>query len=303
VQLHQLRYVLAVADHGSFSKAAEELFLSQPSLSVQVRKLERELGVQLFDRLSRRVVVTGAGEAFLEHVKPALAHLDQAQMCALDEHQLRTGRVAVGALPSVAARMLPSILADFQVQYPGVDVRLIEHNHPAEFERMVADGELDIAVVRMPRTRADLAVRLLVREPIVALLSAHHSAADAESLACKDLAGERFVAMESGSGLRELFDLTCQRAGFSPDVAVETTQLATLWGMVESGVGVALVPRLASTGASAPAGMRVLPLSDQEVHRELVAVWRDNTALPAATAALLTRLTGRSRTFSDPPDG
>lgn len=304
MQLHQLRYVIAVAEHGSFSKAADELFLSQPSLSVQVRKLERELGVTLFDRLSRKVVLTGAGEAFVRHARAALVDLDRARSCAVDEQQLRAGRVAVGAPPSVAARMLPRMLAEFGERYPGVDVRLMERNQPSEFEGMVANGELDLAVVRRPRSRADLAERVLIRERIVVLLPGNHPLAGAGVVAARDLADERFVAMERGSGLRALFDSTCQRAGFEPDVTVETTQLATLWGMVESGVGVALVPRLASTGLLNSAGVHLATLSDEAAQRELLVVWRDSPALPSAASTFLEHLIAHSRTVPReyPPD-
>lgn len=300
MQLHQLRYVLAVAEHASFSKAAEALFLSQPSLSVQVRKLEQELGVTLFERLARKVVLTGAGEAFLAHVRPALGQLDEARACARDEHALRTGRVALGALPSIASRMLPGSVADFRRRHPGVDIRLLEQNHPAELERKVADGELDLAVVRQPRTRPDLEARLLVREPFVALLPEGHPQSGMPNVSCRDLRDERFVAMEAGSGLRLLFDDLCHRAGFTPDVTVETTQLATLWGMVERGVGVAVMPRLAGGGAlTAHAGLSVVPLRD-DATRTLLAVWRPG-GLPPAPAAFLEQLSLEGQHLSKTP--
>jgi LysR family hydrogen peroxide-inducible transcriptional activator len=297
VQLHQLRYVLAVAECGSFSKAAESLFLSQPSLSVQVRKLEEELGVALFERLARKVVLTGAGEAFLAHVRPALEQLDSARACAADEKHLRAGRVAVGALPSIAAGMLPACVSDFRRQHPGVDIRLLEHNQPAELERLLADGELDLALVRRPRTREDLEEQTLLREPFVALVPEGHPRARLSEVRCEDLRSERFVAMDPSSGLRSLFDALCHRAGFRPDVAVETTQLATLWGMVRSGVGVALVPRLAAGDAcTVPQVSCAIPLRD-EMTRTLLAVWRRGS-LPRPPAAFLEHLLRHARAFS-----
>jgi LysR family hydrogen peroxide-inducible transcriptional activator len=297
MQLHQLRYVLAVAEHESFSKAAEALFLSQPSLSVQVSKLENELGVELFERLARRVVLTSAGEAFLAHVRPALEQLDQAAVCAQDEQALRGGRVAVGALPSIAARILPGCVAEFRRRHPGVDIRLLEHSQSAELERRVAVGDLDLAIVRQPRIREELAERLLVREPFVALMPSAHPLARAKAVDCRDLREERFVAMEPDSGLRLLFDRLCRRAGFEPDIAVETTQLATMWGMVESGVGVTLVPRLASGASAPPSGLSVVPLNDDFV-RTLLAVWRPR-GLAAAATRFLDHLVTTSQVLSD----
>ncbi|MDI2030543.1 LysR family transcriptional regulator [Saccharopolyspora sp. TS4A08] len=106
MELHQLRYVLAVARAGSFSRAAEDLYLAQPSLSVQIRKLEKELGIALFDRLGRRVVLTAAGEEFVAHVQQALAHLDRARAGAAAVRSLQGGRVSIGVLPSVGAGLM-----------------------------------------------------------------------------------------------------------------------------------------------------------------------------------------------------
>ena len=285
MELHQLRYVQAVALAGSFTRAAEELFLAQPSLSVQIRKLERELGVALFERLGRRVALTTAGEAFLEHVEPALFHLEQARAQAIAVRNLTSGRVAIGVLPSVGATLLPAVLAEYRGAHPQIDVRLTEHNVSAEFERMVQTGVLDLAVIRAPWSRPGVTGQILLREPMVAMLPPDHRFADRETLDLGCLDGAEFVGMHPGYGLRELMDQVCLRAGFRPRVTVETSQLSVLCGMVGSGVGVSVLPLLATSRYPT-----VIPLDDPDAYRELAVVWRDAGELAPAPRAFLALL-------------
>lgn len=282
MELHQLRYVLAVARAGNFSRAAEELFLSQPSLSVQIRKLEKELDVALFERLGRKVILTAAGEVFVEHVELALAQLDQARERTAEVRGLRAGRVSLGVLPSVGAGLLPKVLSTFRAEHPDVEVRLTEHNVSADFERMVASGQLDIAVIRMPWARPGLGGQVLLKEPFAALLPPGHALADRDELALSALAAENFVAMRRDYGLRELMEQVCLAAGFEPTVTVETTQLSVLHGMVASGLGVSVLPELAAAGY--PDSVRLV---DDEAARELGVVWRTRSMLSPPAAAFL----------------
>jgi DNA-binding transcriptional LysR family regulator len=288
VELHQLRYMAAVAKAGSFTRAAEELYLAQPSLSVQVRKLEQELGVPLFERLGRSVRLTHAGELFLEHAQRALAEVAEAKERIADFRNMTQGRLALGTLPSVGAHLLPSVLAAFRQAYPGVQTSLLELDVSADVERMVHDGQLDLAVIRIPRTRSDLAEQPLGREPLVVVVPPGSELADRATLSLLDLADHEFVAMRPGHGLRELMDGVCQQAGFTPRVTVETGQLSIVCGMVQAGVGVSVLPRLA-----AGQDMVTVPLSDDFAFRELGAVWRLRQPLPPSTAAFLRLLRKR----------
>lgn len=294
MELHQLRYVHAVAQAGSFTRAAEELYLAQPSLSVQVRKLEKELGVALFQRLGRQVVLTAAGEAFLEHVEPVLFHVEQARAQAIAVRSLERGRLAIGVLPSVGATLLPEVLADYRSAHPGIEVRLIEHNVSVEFERMVQTGKLDVAVIRTPWERPGVTGRVIVREPMVAMLPPAHRLAGEDTLDLAQLASDEFVGMHRGYGLRELMESVCLRAGFSPKVTVETSQLSVLCGMVRSGIGVSVAPRLAATGHET-----TVTLSDPDARRELGVVWREGGQPSPATCAFLELLFAAAGKRSD----
>lgn len=300
MELHQLRYVLAVAEEGSITQASERLHLAQPSLSTQIRKLERELGAPLFERLGRRMALTAAGEAFVDHARRAMHEVDDARRGVESVLGLRRGRVRIGALPSVGARLLPSVLARFTRAYPGVDVHLREQNVAGTFEQLVHGGSLDLAVIRMPCRREGLEAAPLVREPMLAVLPPDHSLAagdPGEPVALPRLAGEPFIGMVDGYGLRELLDAACTAAGFTPRVVVETTQLGTVHGMVASGVGVTVLPRLCvQRGATARS------VSDAHAKRELGVVWRAGPPLEPATAALLSDLRAGAAAYSDEVD-
>ena len=296
MELHQLRYVVAVAKVGNFTRAAEELFLSQPSLSVQVRKLEHELGVQLFERLGRSVKLTHAGEVFLEHAERALFELAAARRHVADLRELREGRLALGALPSVGAHLLPGVLAAFRKEHPGVVTSLVELDVSAEVERLLYAGELDLAVIRLPRTRDGLTDQLLVREPLVAVVPPGSALADAPVLALRDLADQDFVAMRPRHGLRELMNGVCATAGVVPRVTVETGQLSVVLGMVAAGIGVSVLPRLA-----VGEGTCAVPLSDPCAYRELGVVWRARQPVSPPAAAFLDLLRSSVTTGRVPP--
>lgn len=277
MELHQLRYVVAVAEAGSFTRAAERLFLAQPSLSVQVAKLEQELGIPLFERLGRRVELTAAGRVFLEHAERALAELEQGRRRVDDVRGVRLGRVAVGVLPSVGAGLLPEVLVTYRAEHPGVEVTTLEQDVSAEFERMVHGGQLDLAVIRMPNTRKDLDAAILIREPLVVLVPPEHRLRQRRQVHVRDLADLDFVAMRRSYGLRDLMDRVCARAGFEPRVTAETGQLSIIWALVRAGIGISLLPGLAAGRES------TLPVVERYAYRELGVVWRAGQPLaPAA---------------------
>jgi LysR family hydrogen peroxide-inducible transcriptional activator len=284
LQLHQLRYALAIAREGSFTRAAEKLYLAQPSLSVQIRKLEQELGVRLFERLGRRAVPTRAGDLFVIQAERVLAELDLLHEQMEQIKSVRGGRLALGVLPSVGTRLLPDVLRAYHQRHPGVEVVMLEQDidASAEFQRRVNQGELDLAVVRMPATMPGVRAQTLIREPMVALLPPGHRLAGQSCVRLAQLAGEMFVALRSGGGLRVLMNEMCERAGFTPEVSVETGQLSMIWSMVQAGMGVAILPRLA-----AGEHISVVLIEDDFATRELGVVWRAGEPLSPPAAAFL----------------
>lgn len=268
MELHQLRYFVTVAQEGSFTAAAARLYLSQPSLSVQIRKLEHDVGARLFERTGRQVVLTAAGSALLEHTEAALDQLERGRERVAEVSGLREGEVRVGVLPSIGARMLPDLLARFRRAHPRVAVRIVEHDISREFEQLVRSGELDLAITRMPLTLSGLCVDVLVREPVLLLVPAGHRLAGREEVTLAELGDEDLVGMRTGYGLRDLADQLLAEAGVRPRVVLETGQLAIVHGMVAAGVGVALLPRLAAGDGP------TVPLGDPGAVRELGVVSR-----------------------------
>jgi len=278
MELHQLRYFVTVARDGTFTKAAERLYITQPSLSEQIRKLETELGSPLFQRLGRRLALTSAGESFLPHAEKVMSEIEEARARVQEVCGLRRGRLSIGVLPSAAARLLPGLLAEFRRRHPGVEVSLHEGNDSAEFEQMVHDGQLDLAIVRLPvRRRTDLEVEFLIREPAVMVAPPGHRLADRRTVALAELAKEPFVTMKPGHGLREFLQQFCRQAGFDPRIVLEGDHLGSLMGLVRAGDGVTVVPRMAADHE----GRRVR-VRDGFAYRDLGVVWR--RAQPVAPA-------------------
>jgi DNA-binding transcriptional LysR family regulator len=282
MELHQLRYFVTTVREGTFTRAAERLYITQPSLSEQIRKLEAELGSRLFERLGRALALTSAGEAFLPHAERVLYEVEQARLRIQEVRGLRRGRLLIGVLPSVAARLLPEILAEFRHRYPGVEVALREENVDADVEDMVHRGDADLAIVRLPKRRADLEERFLLREPMLLMVPPGHRLANRRSVAMAELANELFVTMKAGYGLQELLDVVCAEAGFEPRIVVETAQLGTVVGLVLAGVGITVVPRMAASAEG-----RLIPVSDPYAYRELGVVWRQGQPLSPALRAFL----------------
>lgn len=296
MQLHQLRYAVAIAQEGSFTRAAAKLYMAQPSLSVQIRKLESELGVRLFERLGRSAVPTSTGESFLAHARRILAEVDRLHAQMEEIKDLKRGRVALGVLPSVGTRLLPDILTAYHQRHPGVDLILLEQDQDAsaEFQRRVHQGELDIAVVRMPVVQPGLEARTLLREPLVAILPPGHPLVGMGSVPLAELADETFVALRAGNGLRLLMDEMCAHADFAPRISVETSQLSIMWSMVQSGLGVALLPRLAAGDQA-----RRVRIEDAYANRELGVVWRSTESLSPPAAIFLELLLRSASSHSD----
>ncbi|WP_028937024.1 LysR family transcriptional regulator [Pseudonocardia spinosispora] len=282
MQLHQLRYAVTIAEEGSFTQAAEKLLIAQPSLSVQIKKLEQELGVRLFERHGRRAVPTSVGELFLARATHILAQVTELRDQMRKARDVHLGKVALGVLPSVGTGLLPGVLRSYRQAHPRIEITTVEQDldASAEFQRRVYRGELDLAVVRASGNLPSLTAELLLAEPIGVLFPPGHALGEQNSASLNDLVEEEFVALRSGGGLRTLMNEMCDRAGFSPNVAVETGQLSMLWRMVNVGMGVAVVPRLAAGDLDCWVALR-----DPFARRELRVIWRSSEPLsPSARA-------------------
>jgi LysR family hydrogen peroxide-inducible transcriptional activator len=267
MEFHQLRYVCAIAETGSFSRAAERCHVAQPSLSQQILKLEEDLGAKLFDRLGRSVRLTEAGRAFLPHARSIIHQMDAARSDVEDRRTDVRGSVAVGVIPTIAPYFMPRYTATFARKYPEAKLRIVEEITPVLVESL-RNLSIDLAILALPLRHKELELFPLRTEPLFAVLPKDHPRAGAKSLALKDLRGESFVMLRDGHCFRDLSIAACARARVAPRIAFESGQFSSLFGMVAAGVGVSLVPEMA---IDTNANCRYIRLSDARATRTIVA--------------------------------
>ncbi len=291
MEFHQLRYVCAIAETGSFSRAAEHCQITQPSLSQQVLKLEEELGAKLFDRLGRSVRLTEAGRAFLPHARTILDQVGTARSSVAKKKEDFTGSVSVGVIPTIAPYLIPHYTAAFARKYPDAKLRIIEDMTPSLVESL-RDLSIDIAILALPLRHKDLEIYPLRTEPLFAVLPKDHPRAGDDSIAIKDLRKESFVLLRDGHCFRDLSIATCNRGRISPTIAFESGQFSSLLGMVAAGVGVTLVPEMA---VDRNAGCSFIRLSDARATRTIVAATLRGRSLNRIQHAFLSGIRGKAR--------
>jgi DNA-binding transcriptional LysR family regulator len=283
MELHQLRYVVAVAEEGSFTAAAQRELVAQPAVSAAVRSLERELGVQLFRRGRSGAQPTEAGVAVLAHARAALAAVAAARDVADEVTGLLRGRVAVGMVVGCTSTVLADLLADFSTAHPAVEVVLVEGSG-ADLLAALSSGRLDLAWVgRAQPPPSGVETAVLYEEEQVAVVPLG-SPPRGRSLAVAELASHRLVALPPGTGGRTALDAACAAAGVVPVVACEATGLEMVCLLAERGLGTGVVP--ASVAAAAADRLRALPL-DPPVTSRIELAWRTGGPSSPAGAALL----------------
>ncbi|WBY01507.1 LysR substrate-binding domain-containing protein [Ramlibacter tataouinensis] len=246
MDLRQLRGFLAVAHEQSFTRAAQRLHMAQPPLSQRIRELEAELGVQLFERNTRRVALTAAGHVFFDGVRPLFAQLDQAVESCRRAARGETGQLRVGYTGRGSQLLLLRLVAAFRQRFPEVALDIAGGPLPSGALRLgLLQGTLDVALCFLPLEGEDLATRRFATTELVIALPASHPLAGCEDLRLERLQDEPFVGFPSNQGyhLRQAMDDECGRAGFDPRVVRETESSQVLLCLVAAGTGVSVVPR------------------------------------------------------------
>jgi DNA-binding transcriptional LysR family regulator len=286
MELHQLRYFCAVADTGSFSRAAEKCHISQPSLSQQILKLESELGGRLFDRLGRSVRLTDLGEAFLPRARSVLHELSSAKDELTERLQSEAGPVVVGAIPTIAPYWLPSRLASFSRKFPKVHLTIAEEITPVLLDRLRA-GSVDLAILALPVRGHEFDSHALFSERLYAALPKTHKLARRPALQLADLRRDPFLFLRDGHCFRDTAVAACDRARLDPRVVFESGHLSSLLAMVGAGMGVSLVPEMA-VDKSKPC--RFVRIADPQAERTIAAVVLRGRSLNRGSRALLAHL-------------
>lgn len=243
MELRQLRYLVAVADERHFTRAAARELVAQPALSQQIRRLEREVGLRLVERSTRRVALTDAGERLVERARRALAEIDAGQAELQELVGVRTGRVKIGAMQALGPLDLPRLLAAYHDRHPGIELQVREE--PSEtLAGMVAEGSLDLAFLSpSERTNDQLALHRLTTEDLVVVVSSRHRFARRRRLHLRELGGDPFIGYREGAAIRTLLVGAATAAGFEPRFAFESNEISRIKALVARGLGVAVLPR------------------------------------------------------------
>jgi DNA-binding transcriptional LysR family regulator len=284
--LRQLQAFRAVAEDGSFTRAAERLGLAQPALSLLVRTLERELGAKLFDRTTRRVELTEAGREFLADAARVLVSLDLAVRNMRDLTERRRGRLAVAAPPLLSAVVLPGAVADFRQLHPGVRVILIDE--PTEgILASVRSGEADLGVGTFAADEQGIARTVLVRDELVLFCARGHPLSTRSPVTWADLAEAPLVTITPGSGIRALVESAFRDAGLHWSPAFEVAHVATAVALAEAGLGVAVLPAYAGAGSAASGRLIRKAIGGPTVVREVALATLRGRSLPPAAATFV----------------
>ena len=267
MEIHQLRYFVAVADEGSFSRAAAKVRVAQPSLSQQIRKLEAEVGQPLFDRLPRSVVLTEAGRCLIDYARQILASIGDARRSVDELKDEVSGRLAVGAIPTIAPYILPELVGKFQKQYPEVTLEIVEDVTDG-ITRRVEAGELDVAFASTCQQSPTLRRESLGNEPLLALVPEGHPLAKKTLVALDDLKSQRFLLLHEMHCLSQQVHHLLDSRRLRPEIALAGSQLGTIANMVAAEIGVSIVPQM-MVKHQATSGCVSLPFAPPVPEREL----------------------------------
>jgi LysR family hydrogen peroxide-inducible transcriptional activator len=292
VELRQIRYVLAVAEERSFSKAAARLHLAQPSLSQQIAKLEKNLGVSLFHRLPQHVELTDAGMRFVQVAQNLLGQVEGLEREMRSFAKGESGRLIVGSLPITGAYVLPRVIPAFTQQFPGVELQLVEETS-SNLEQLLVRGKIDISLLTMPIADPSIAAEPAIHEEIYLAVPPNHPVAGQAEVDLATLANQPFILLKEGQGFRQISLMLCEQAGFRPRIVFESSNIQTVQSLVAAGMGVSFAPEMitqAPWSSEAPAYVRLTTRPE----RTLVVAYRKDRHLSRPAEAFVNLLRGKA---------
>ncbi|MGV6871518.1 LysR substrate-binding domain-containing protein [Pseudochelatococcus sp. B33] len=286
MNLRELQYLVALAQHRNFGRAAEVCLVSQPTLSTQIRKLEEELGVALVERAPRNVMLTAAGVEIVERARRALHEIEQIRVTARRCRQPGAGSVRLGVFPTLGPYLLPHVVPRIGERFPRLELLLVEDKSDVLLERLDAGG-LDAAILATPVQHAQLHCEALFDEPFLLAVPRRHPLARRATIDVAELARHDLMLLEDGHCLREQALDVCHLAGGAEAARFRATSLETLRQMVLAGSGITLLPQLAATAPVPHAeGIRLLRFSGTPPGRQVALFWRKSSALDDVLAAV-----------------
>ena len=297
MNLRDLKYLVALADHKHFGRAAAACYVSQPTLSTQIRKLEEELGVSLVERAPRKVMLTPAGREAADRARAIVAEVEQMKEAARRSRDPEAGTVRLGIFPTLGPYLLPHVVPLVRSRFPKLELLLVEEKSDVLLSRL-RDGKLDAVVLALPLADEQLQAEFLFEEPFVLAVPEQHPLATRESLQMEDLADQRLLLLEDGHCLRDQALNVCQLAGASEKSGFQATSLETLRQMVAANVGITLLPMLAvQPPVARPDNLKLCPFQGPGApSRRIGLVWRRSSAM----SGFLEQLAGLFRSL--PPE-
>jgi len=285
IELRHLRYFLAVAETAHFTRAAARLHITQPTLSHQIRQLEGQLNLELFDRIGRHIKLTAAGELLLPHARRVLRELDEAQAALGELHALKRGQLKVGIMQTVNACVIPEIVSRFSVAYPGVRVSCSDMAVD-EIESGLESGKLDLGISFLPPTRPTLEGERLFTEDLVLIARAGHSLARRRSVKVGELSAVPLVLLSGKYCTRRLIDCTFDKAQVHPEVRVEMNSIESIVATVRQSDLASILPL--SALCRREQGLATLPLTEPKPTRNVGLLWLHGAQRRAAAQAFAT---------------
>lgn len=279
MNLRSLQYFVKLAELRHFSRAAEACFVSQPTLSTQIRKLEDELGVQLVERSPRKIMLTPVGEEIAERARLVLSDVDQIRTVARRAGDPADGTLRLGLFPTLAPYLLPHVIPTIRKQYPNLRLQLAEEK-TEEIIKMLQQGELDAALLALPINDDGLDMEILFEEPFVLAVPGEHPLGKKSRITLKDLKGSELLLLDEGHCLREHALEVCALAGAHERVDFHATSMETLRQMVAANVGITLMPLLSVKPPIAQTDNLITRrFASPAPSRTIAMVWRNSSAL------------------------
>ncbi|MFM0299001.1 LysR family transcriptional regulator [Paraburkholderia sediminicola] len=287
VDLDALRAFVAVAVHGSFHDAAIELSLSASALTRRIKRLEEALDVILFERTTRNVVMTQAGQLFLPRAQSVLRELEASLQLVTEASRRHSGQLTIACIPTVAKFLLPKIIGNYHRRRPEVRLRLIETNL-ATVTRRVSDGDAEFGIAFLVNETPELAIEELLTDPYVLACPIDHPLAARETVAWRELRPWPLIVSGTTSGNRRMLDAALRDIDWRPDRLIEIEHLTTSLGLVEAGLGISIIPRCAMP-RDTQARIAIRPLVEPTVARTIGLIRRrEGTLSPVARDFRLT---------------
>ncbi|GGH78371.1 DNA-binding transcriptional LysR family regulator [Pullulanibacillus pueri] len=280
MDIRHLQYFIEVAHWKNFTKAANHLYVTQPTISKMVKNLEEELGVELFDRSGKQVELTDAGSLILKQAQ-SIFHSFQNMTHALDDlRNLKTGHIRIGLPPMIGSRFFPKVIGGFREHYPDVMLQLVEHG-AKKIEEEVGNGTLDIGVVLLPTEKDIFHSFSFVKENVMLVVHPEHVLSERHEVYLVELKEEAFILFREDFALHDRIIKACLSVGFSPRIVSESSQWDLISEMVAADLGVALLPETICKSLEA-SKVKVIRLSQPAIPWHLAVVWRKDHYLPFA---------------------